>query len=151
MRACAYVLTYMHTHNNEFLRMKPGNSSSQECRDKQLLKLTIARGNVPLPAPPQAATLPFGPLFGLGWGSPWEDGRLLLDKDVRKWTHIMEWKSDLSIKILQDCVLYVCQCMLYLSFSVPNFHRIWFEELRAEASEFVPLFFGGKNASLRKN
>lgn len=25
----------------------------QECRDKQLLKLTIARGNVPLPAPPQ--------------------------------------------------------------------------------------------------
>jgi hypothetical protein len=27
--------------------------SSEECRDKQLLKLTIARGNVPLPAPPQ--------------------------------------------------------------------------------------------------
>ncbi|CAK9053645.1 Hypothetical protein SCF082_LOCUS29206 [Durusdinium trenchii] len=29
------------------------NAMLQECRDKQLLKLTIARGNVPLPAPPQ--------------------------------------------------------------------------------------------------
>ena len=59
----------------------------------------------------------------------------------------MEWKSDLSIKILQDRVLCVCQCMLYLSFSVQfllgqTSTEFDSQELRAEASEFVAFFFG---------
>ena len=97
---CVFYLTFL------------GNSS-QECRDKQLLKLTIARGNVPLPAPPQAGALSSqrqclggGSVLGhyLGWallGVQLESQEfgwwIVLDKDVRKWIHI-EWKSDLSIK-----------------------------------------------------